>query len=195
MCGAQVICFDQEPAISSPLVMYDAIRGYKTKAYGNLGNVTLGDTGLLADLLIVKPIAKRYSIGVVPHLWHLNNPVLLDLLERQPDIKLIDVRLNPVQVITQIAKCDFIYSSSLHGLIVADSLGVPNQWVQFDVPLFGGTWKFKDYYSVFGDAPSPVVLKHSTAIVRLAPEIARDYKRTGLTNIKQDLLRAFPYAN
>ena len=187
--------FDQKPPISSPLVIHDAVRGVKTKAFGKLDNVALGDTGLLADLLVDKPIAKRYTIGIVPHLWHLDNPTLLHLMKKYPEIKLIDVRQNPLDVITQIAECEFVYSSSLHGLIVADSFEIPNQWVQFDVPLFGGVWKFEDYYSVFDNLPEPLLLEQVTFMDSLISGIANEYKRAGLADIKQNLLRAFPYAN
>lgn len=40
---------------------------------------------------------------------------------------MIDVRFNPKEVIEKIAECEFVYSSSLHGLIVANGLEVPNQ--------------------------------------------------------------------
>ena len=40
-------------------------------------------------------------------------------------------------------------SSALHGLICADSLGIPNQHIILGEKVVGGEYKFKDYYSVF----------------------------------------------
>lgn len=184
--------FDQEAAISSVMVKHHAVRGRKTKEYGHIRGAVLGDTGLLADLLTIKPIAKRYEIGIVPHLWHIDNPALGDVLSNYPNMKLIDVRINPLEVIKQIAQCEFILSSSLHGLIVADSFGIPNQWVQFDVPLFGGDWKFEDYYSVFDLEPKPFVVEFATQINDVVADCSETYFRSNIQDIKKRLLDNFP---
>ncbi len=184
--------FDEEPPINNPLVIHHAVRGHKSSSFGKLHDIALGDSGLLADLLMDKFIAKKYAIGIVPHLWHLDDPILLNLLCLHPNIKMIDVRHEPLDVIRQIAECEFVYSSSLHGLVVADSFSIPNQWLQFNTPLFGGDWKFKDYYSVFDDQQKPLSLKLDTDIEEIAAEIANDYSRNGIVVIKDGLLIAFP---
>jgi pyruvyltransferase len=184
--------YDQEPPISNPLVKHHAVRGYKSSTFGKLDGVKVGDSGLLANMLTDKSVAKRYQIGIVPHLWHLDDPTLAELLNMHPNIKLIDVRLYPLDVIRQIAECEFVYSSSLHGLVVADSFSIPNQWIQFSTPLFGGNWKFEDYYSVFNVQSEPLTLKIETDVNKIAAELANQYRRPGITTIRKDLLGAFP---
>lgn len=79
------------------------------------------------------------------------------------DARFVDVSdLDPLNVIRVIAAARKVVSSSLHGLIVADAMGIPNRRL-----IFGGhdvreaaaisDFKFRDYYSAFGrDAPSAI---------------------------------------
>ena len=149
--------FDKEPAISSPLVEHHAVRGKMSQQYGQLDDVAIGDPGLLSPLLLDKLVVKKYRVGVVPHLWNIDDRKLAEAVLRYPNTKIIDVRLPAINVVEQIASCEFIYSSSLHGLIVADSFNIPNQWIGFSNKLFGGAWKFEDYYSIF-EINSPHIL-------------------------------------
>jgi pyruvyltransferase len=43
-------------------------------------------------------------------------------------------------------ECEKIISSSLHGLIISDAYGIPNARVNVSNKLFGGDFKFIDYY-------------------------------------------------
>lgn len=185
--------FDREPAITSPMVVHHAVRGTKSRSYGNLKDVALGDPGLLIDQLLVKRPPKRHRLGIVPHLWHASDLTLTHLLNRYPELKCIDVRQNALDVIREIASCEFIFSSSLHGLVAADSLGIPNQWVAFSQSLFGGTWKFEDYYSLFnGLHLRHFKLQQTTDLIGLAEKTAREYKRPKIEARKEALLKAFP---
>ncbi|NQE93329.1 polysaccharide pyruvyl transferase family protein [Nocardia terpenica] len=67
--------------------------------------------------------------GLVPHLWSQKDLRIHRAGELFPKIKVIEVRRHPIEVIKQIASCEFVFSSTLHGLAVADSFQVPNQWV------------------------------------------------------------------
>jgi pyruvyltransferase len=49
--------------------------------------------------------------------------------------------------INELASCDYILSSSLHGLILSDAYGIPNKWISISNNLSGREFKFKDYYS------------------------------------------------
>lgn len=50
-----------------------------------------------------------------------------------------------LSVLKFIDESEFIYSSSLHGLICADSLGVPNTWIKVEKIHAHARFKFYDY--------------------------------------------------
>ena len=107
----------------------------------------------------IERAGKIYQVGIVPHYLHKSHPVVLALAERLgPMARVIDVFDSPRQVVTEIASCKHIFSSSLHGLVVADSIGIPNRWVLLSDDLIGGSFKFRDYYSAYGIEETSVEL-------------------------------------
>lgn len=65
-------------------------------------------------------------------------------------VTVIDVEIDVMTVTRQIAACGLVLSSSLHGLIVADAFGIPNQRLKFSGKLKGEDFKFSDYASALG---------------------------------------------
>jgi pyruvyltransferase len=57
------------------------------------------------------------------------------------------VERQPRAVVEDIARCEYVASSSLHGVIVAHALGVPALWLRISDQLKGGAFKFRDYAS------------------------------------------------
>jgi hypothetical protein len=124
---------------------FHALRGSLTAARVGVRGITLGDPGILSNRLIRRP-KKESAVAVVPHF--LDRRRLADLPRHWRVV-------NPEQpvddVLAQIAPAELVLSSSLHGLIVADSFGIPCVWVAF----LGGqpdspTNKFLDYASARG---------------------------------------------
>jgi pyruvyltransferase len=127
------------------------VRGHLS-AHGLHGNHVIGDPGLLADEL-VPVVDKQYNLGIVPH-WTDNelehNPIFLKF-----NPLIIRAYGDPQDVITQISKCKKIVSSSLHGIILADALGIPRR---IELPprtvshphIEGDTFKWEDYSSSIG---------------------------------------------
>jgi hypothetical protein len=116
------------------------------------GGAVLGDLGLLAPYLLKENIEKRYKIGIIPHFNDLNSPIFYEIYKKMgKDAILISVKDSPDMVIKQIANCENIVSSSLHGLIVADSFGIPNLWIEnkFKPQDKELHFKYLDYYSIF----------------------------------------------
>lgn len=118
-------------------------------------DVVVGDIGLLASDLLSEKIEKKYSLGVVPHFRDLDSPLIWKILEQTPRSTCINVQDTPMNVVRKIAECERIVSTSLHGLIVADSLHVPNlwlenPWVHYERPIEDYRFKYKDYYSALG---------------------------------------------
>jgi hypothetical protein len=174
---------------------YHAVRGLKCKEQIKdlKGHPVMGDPGLLAPWLVSKPAPKKIRVGVIPHLSHQGSPEIVALLSKIPGAKLINVYSPVKQVLEEIASCDFVLSSSLHGLIVADSYRVPNQWLTLDrVPEW--EFKFEDYYSSFGLLDqTPVtpleILQNPTWSV---DDYMADYQRPGLSAMQKNLISAFP---
>ncbi len=109
----------------------------------------LGDPGILADRLVDGPVSTRYTLGVVPHYKDADDPTMR-AIAALPGVRLIDVAWTPEEVAREVAACEVVVSSSMHGLIFADALGVPNARLKVSDKLVGGDFKFRDYCSAFG---------------------------------------------
>lgn len=125
---------------------YLAVRGPLTGA--KVGCSVYGDPGLLCSNLWPYEGDKTTKIGVVPHYVDYN----VDTGEL-PKINVINA--NPITVAHQIAACDKIISTSLHGIIVAHSYGVPAAWWKPTDKLRGDGSKFKDYAKSVGVTLTP----------------------------------------
>jgi hypothetical protein len=122
-----------------------ALRGPLT-AMGIPGNYALGDPGILADELVGMQ-EKRWDLGIVPH-WQDKElvPRFQDLIKPPHTTKAIDPSDDPLEVVRQIGSCRRIVASSLHGMIVADSFGIPRRVeVCKAMERDGGMFKFEDY--------------------------------------------------
>lgn len=138
------------PAAISANVL--AVRGWLTLSRLSdidPSTIALGDPGLLAPILIDEPIPKQYSIGIVAHYHDAQDSFVNRVASLDAHTRVINVAWTPEEVTRAIAGCDIIISSSLHGLIVADSFRIPNIHVRISDRLVGGLYKFKDYNSIF----------------------------------------------
>jgi len=109
--------------------------------------------------------------------------------------KLIDLRDEPHHVIEQIAQSELVISSSLHGLIVADSFRVPNLHLVVTNELLGDGFKFDDYYSIY-DIPHNYVRFNEINDISKIPEMITDsYRITDkmVSEMQRDMIEAFPF--
>lgn len=150
--------------------------------------VPIGDPGLLAEHLLPARPAKRYPLGVLPHLADRDDPQVAAFLDAHPHAIRIDVTAPVAQVLETVAACESLLSSSLHGLAFADAFGVPNRWISVADRLIGGRHKFDDYYSAFGLSLEPTRLDAVDA-----DALADGYARPGIENIKAGLTASFPF--
>lgn len=156
-------------------------------------NIPTGDGGLLADHLVHQNISKEYSVGIIPHFREQDHHIFSQLKNNHKNSIMIDLRDDPISVVKQIAQCEVIISSSLHGLIVADSFGIPNQHIIVTDKLKGDGFKFKDYYSSFNVEYNPIYAK--TDSVPTLNKVMDDYVITTemVENKKKELIKAFPF--
>lgn len=155
-----------------------ALRGALTqeKLSGLTGgkyDVPLADAGLLSNLFVEENPEKEFEVGIIPHFSQKNEPRFQALKDSFSSACIIDIQQEPDVVINQIARCSYILSSSLHGLIFADGLGIPNLHILGELTLKGGNFKFEDYYSSFGVADEPWILENGFPTVA---DIVRSYK-------------------
>ena len=175
-----------------------AVRGALSKKrieamLGRPIDVPMGDAGILASALLDQMPKKRYEVGIVAHYKEQDELAFRELLEQYPGSHFIDVRKTPIEVTEEIAQCDTVISSSLHGLIIADSLRVPNLHVVVTDNLLGDGFKFDDYYSAYGLRHEFVDLREGTT--GSLDDIRAGYRITDamVEKKKADMLESFPF--
>jgi hypothetical protein len=168
------------------------LRGEKTKKNLSVSSqVVLGDPGLLSDRLIQNNRAvKKFELGVIAHYSDANSVVIQKLKSKfGAEILFINVRQEPLLVLREMDACKHIISSSLHGLICADSLGISNRWIKLS-NLLGGNFKFEDYYSVFGVNPVPYLLTGEESLNELVSKTA-SINQEKIVEVKMKLEKLF----
>lgn len=140
-----------------PCCNWIAVRGNLTKNLlserfnQNMTNCKVGDLGLLVSDYYKREDEKKYDYGIILHHSqdYSNLKSKNNLIQNEKSILLIDVSNDVDFVIDQILSCKCILSSSLHGLIVADSFGIPNKWMNLSGSdlLEKQNFKFLAYYS------------------------------------------------
>ncbi|NMF31970.1 polysaccharide pyruvyl transferase family protein [Corynebacterium ammoniagenes] len=131
-----------------------SVRGYLTKE--KLGaidceSISVGDPGLLvASIVDPQECPKSTKVGVILHHTNAGNESLKRQFSHLP-VTFLDIRtLDLDSFIANMRSCDVILSQSLHGLIFADALGIPNAWMILNTIHMGGHFKFYDYFSSVG---------------------------------------------
>jgi len=173
----------EPPATAAPIrpLRVLALRGELTRralerVTGKSCNCPLGDGGLLLSRLIDPPDDRPFSIGIIPHYRELGNSLYRQLAERIPNAQLITVIGDVRATLAKIARCTAILSSSLHGLVAADSLGIPNLRIRHSGNVTGGEFKYRDYYSAFGMDEHPVLdLEQLLSAPPSPSDVAREY--------------------
>lgn len=155
------------------------------------GPVALGDPGLLARQAFpeLSGLPKRYPISIIPHY---NDSAIPEVVSASayPGVHIIDVLQPPTTVLEEISGSELVLSSSLHGLIVSESFGVPNFWTPLSDHVAGSGYKFRDYYSTFNTEPRPLGL--ADALTR-ASDLGRGWTPLpGVGDSQQALVESFP---
>jgi hypothetical protein len=110
--------------------------------------VPFGDPGLLVSSFINNPVTKSYEIGIIPH--YIDQSVLWNQIKDNKNIHFINILDSIETIIEEIRKCNFVYSSSLHGLVLCDSYNIPNSWIKLTNNIIGDDTKFLDYLMSVG---------------------------------------------
>jgi hypothetical protein len=104
----------------------------------------------------VEPAYTQPRFCFIPHAQDLE----LDFIKNPPpDLQIISVKQHWRPMMEAIRMCDYVVSTSLHGVVVADSLGIPSKWFQFSnstTQKTEGSFKYHDYlWSIGRDNQDP----------------------------------------
>ena len=165
-----------------------------------LPDVVLGDPGLLIRRIFPHINNKKiYDVGLICHLA--DDPRELHKhINFSSAIKttMLDITLPPEEFVARISECKFILSSAMHGLICADSLGIPNAHIILSDKVIGNEYKFYDYYSVFSQVEyTPIYLTQTTLTDSDIPRLTEKYRISSseIDTICDRLIQAFPTLN
>jgi len=175
-----------------------AVRGHhsreKLRELGVDCPEAVGDPALVMPRLYApRPLARRWRLGVIAHAYERDMDCIApgSLPE---DVLDIDITGGIFDVIDQVAACDEILSSSLHGLVCAEAYGVPSRWVEVSDRPAGDGFKYHDFYSAIGkQSGSPPSIETAADWSKLAGTAEAPVARDKLETLTQALLAACPF--
>jgi pyruvyltransferase len=113
---------------------------------------------------------KKFNLGIIPHYIDKDHLWVKDQQFKSDGIIVIDIQSGIQNVIDLVNQCNYIASSSLHGLILADALGIPSRWLHFSDKIVGGSFKFIDYFlSVDRKEEFPFVITKDKNVSDIGP--------------------------
>lgn len=124
-----------------------AVRGKQTNEKlirnGHKGCNVFGDPALLLPLIVKPSLKKKYDLAIVPH-WR-EYDYFFNKYGKQ--YKVIDIRTTDVDFfVKELTSCNYILSSSLHGIILSHAYDIPALWIKHGYIDTDG-FKFYDYFS------------------------------------------------
>lgn len=180
--------------------MLNRVKGRKLdirSVRGPITRIMLTDMGydvpeIYGDPVIILPeiytptkVEKTYKYGVIIHKdQKFTSSDEEDFLKRE-DVLLIDIRTRDYKgFVDKVVSCEKIISSSLHGIIISESYGVPALMHQ---PTVEPLLKYCDWYYSTGRMTFPIAHNLNEVLTIEAPTIP------DLTELKRNQKNAFPY--
>ena len=160
-----------------------AVRGPLTKGVldklGHKCPEVYGDPAILMPLIYQPTVEKRYSYSVVCQFVHERR-----FREQHPNEHIVSMNTNDYKaVIDEIVASNVVYTSSLHGIILAEAYGVPAVFFR----QLKNDFKYYDYYFSTGRRDIVIAETFEEAL-KMKPLPLPD-----LSKLRQGLLDSFPY--
>lgn len=187
------------PYIRVPRLDYTSVysvRGYLSKSLLPTGlDPEVGDPGLLVNLTVKDKrlnTTPQHKLGIIPHVSQLNDKRFKEIQAKVPRSTIIDFRTADLDsTVAEMRDCEIIVSQSLHGLVLADSLGIPNVWLYEDEIHMGGPFKYYDYFSSIGRPFFAKVDFHRAADLTAIGKNVFELDRQVLAQVQTSIMRAF----
>ena len=163
-------------------ILVSAVRGPMTldvlkKAGWDTSHITeLFDPGVLMQHFWSEEIKKhsptanknRGKIRILPHF---RDEIVFKRWHHELTNSFISADNDPITVLKQMLGAEIVYSSSLHGIIFAESLGIPAIWL--DSPGKEGHFKYLDYYAGTGRTGIKAAANLGEAFKMTPPELPK----------------------
>ena len=149
--------------------------------YGHKCPEVYGDPAILMPLIYSPVVSKQRKRLVIPQFIG-----EVSFREMHPDEYMISMNTNDyLSVINEILASEIVYTSSLHGIILAEAYGVPAVFFR-GLPEYKD-FKYLDYYYSIGRTSVSISGSFEEALSTSAPLLP------DLTKLKDELLSSFPY--
>lgn len=184
-----------------PLKIF-AVRGpYTKRRCDELGfqcPETYGDPAILMPRFYTPTVSKgmNYKLGIIPHFMDLE--IAKALYSEIDNVSIIDVTQPIESVIDSIFECEYTISSSLHGLIVSQTYGIPSAWGHFSKIHLDGEGgsgiKFHDYLD---SASQKFDVRPFYLFTKKEPEeiisYVKDFPKPNTASLEDKLLEVCPF--
>lgn len=162
-----------------------AVRGPLTKKLLDRKNINCptvyGDPAILLPLFYNPPLEKKNPYLIIPH--HAS----IDFYKQQGEKNIAETLTNDwIGFINQIIASEFVISSSLHGIILAESYSIPA--IFLDDGRVENIFKYMDYYA----STNRLTFKRAKTVkeaLSIGPNILPD----NLDSLRMGLLKSFPF--
>lgn len=197
--GSGIISKDAQVARATFLAVRGPLSRKRLLELGYECPAIYGDPAILLPLYYYPSVEKKFKLGIIPHIN--DYELVVEMYKEYKDIHIINFRTNDVEYTTQeILSCDYILSSSLHGIIVAHAYKIPAIQVRFSNNIHGDGVKYHDYFL-------SVDLKTYTAVEVINAQNVEDSiliiknhidalpSVTKINQLQQELLKVCPFKN
>lgn len=187
------LTYKQQVSLTKSLFI--GVRGPRTREsillkYG-INPQVVGDPGLLVTYSHPSALKKSTKLGFVIHAADLPW-----FVKHYPNAYIIPNNITFEDYIERLTCCEFIVSSSLHGLIMAHSYGIPCAVIRIGSNIKGEDFKFIDYMQSIGcysfkgrvDYENRTTVENEEWI-----DLVSNAYRPNLANLQRKLFSSFPF--
>lgn len=134
-----------------------------------------GDPVTIFPIVYLPSMSNKYTIGLIPHYVDKNNNNYLNFknnISKRYSIKEINIMTGKdyKSIINDVCECEYIISSSLHGVILGIAYKKKTIFTEFSSNVIGNKFKFFDFFESLGikyDVPGyndPDILNKSISV-------------------------------